>query len=108
MNKFIKGMLVGYVISGIIFIGVNAIKTYNYNHVDSLYEIRIVADYINVRKEPNSYSDKVYEVLHGEDYDVIEVNEEDSKYTWYKIKFSDRRTGWIASDPNQPWVEEVK
>ncbi len=69
---------------------------------DVIMKIEIETEYINVRKHPNTQSKKIHEVYEDEIYEVIEKLTAD--YDWYKIKFSNKRTGWIASNE---WVKEL-
>jgi len=101
---FTLGVAIGIIIMQMISLArISKIESY-----DVLFEVRIVNDYINVRSQPTTKAKKIYEVVRGEKYEVIEVFEEDIDYIWYKIVFSDRRTGWIASAVENAWVEEVK
>lgn len=86
--------------------------TNHYKKVES-YAIKgsltILKDFINVREQPSTKTSKVFEVVKGEKYEYIEVfTEEMGVYSWYKIVFSDRRVGWIASYDDEPWIEEAK
>jgi len=105
IGTIIVGIAIGIVIE-------NAQQTAHYKKVESynvVSRITILKDFINVREQPTTKSAKVFEVIKNEQYDVIEMYvEEDALYAWYKIIFSDRRLGWIASYNEVPWVEEVK
>ena len=101
---FTLGVAIGIIIMQMISLArISKIESY-----DVLFEVRIVNDYINVRTQPTTAANKVYEAIKGEKYKVIEIFDEDEKYIWYKIIFSDRRIGWIASSIESPWVEEVE
>lgn len=104
--KLIIGVLVGFAI-GIIVKDILQI-TY-YKKIDSMPIIGnmiIIKDFINVREKPTTKSKKVYEVIKGETYDILEVFEEEgSTYTWYLIIYEGKRTGWIASYTKTPWVD---
>lgn len=102
----------GYVIVGFA-IGIiieNAQQTAHYKKVESyeiIGKIKITKDFINVREQPTTKSNKIFEVIKNEEYSYIEMYvEEEGLYAWYKIVFSDRRLGWIASYNEVPWVEE--
>ena len=102
-------MIVGFAIGIIVK---DILQTNHYKKVES-YEIKgsiiILKDFINVREQPSTKTSKVFEVVKGEKYDYIEMfTEEMGVYSWYKIVFSDRRVGWIASYDEEPWIEEVK
>jgi hypothetical protein len=103
---FVAGTLVGLTIGF-------GTMTYNNHKIDtlpSLYEVRITNEYINIRKKPSVAAEKVSEVLQDEEYKIYEVYEDDERYIWYKIKLknSDRRFGWIASNRNNPYLEVIK
>lgn len=107
--KLVIGLLVGFAIGIIVK---DILQTAHYKKVES-YEIKgsiiILKDFINVREQPSTKTSKVFEVVKGEKYDYIEMfTEENGVYSWYKIVFSDRRVGWIASYDEEPWIEEVK
>lgn len=98
------GIAIGIIIMQLIFLA-------RINKIDSqevLFKVTVTNNYINVRSQPTTNADKVYEAIKGETYKVIEIFDEDPNYTWYKIVFSDRKTGWIASSVLTPWVKEVK
>ena len=106
--KYIIGVVMGVVIGVLIAFGYTFYQEKHYDDIYSIMTVKIVNDYINVRKEPTRFSKRFTEVLEGEEYEVIEINDNEEKYTWYKIKFSIRRIGWIASDRKDPYVVEVK
>ena len=108
MKKTIYILTIGIAIGIIIMQVINIIRIAKIEFVDTLFEIRITNDYINVRSQPTTKAKKIYEVVRGEKYEVIEVFEEDIDYIWYKIVFSDRRTGWVATDRENSWLEEIK
>ena len=100
----ILGIAIGIMLMQLIFLArINKIESQ-----DVLFKITITTDYINVRSQPTVKANKIYKTIKGEKYDVIETFDEDDNYIWYKIIFSDRRTGWIASAIENAWVEEVK
>lgn len=105
--KMIYGFLMGFVLATFTSILVSKIKQVKYDNYEVLYEVKIENEYINVRKGSTLGKDKIYEVLEGEKYEVIDTYE-DSKYNWYKIKFSLRRTGWIASPKDETWVTIIE
>lgn len=101
----IIGIAIGIIIKDIL-------QTAHYKKVESyetIHKIIITQDFINVREQPTTKAVKIYEVIKTEQYEVIEIfKEEYTEYTWYKIIFSDRRIGWIASYDKEPWVEVIK
>ena len=104
MKNFIIGCFVGVILTLTILIIGDFIQQRKFDNLGVLYEVKIINDYINVRKSPTTGSDKIYEVLEGETYQVIGEYNDNPYYNWYQIKFEDRRTGWIASDRKDAWV----
>lgn len=98
-----KIVMVILIIILIIFIGLFVKKVINN---DKSWKIKIKLDSINVREEADMYSLKTNLVSKGEVYKVIEVNLDNSKYVWYKIKINSQESGWIASERNNPYVKE--
>lgn len=82
--------------------------TYHYKKVDSyktIGKVVIINNLINVREKPTTKSKKLFEALKNEEYEVVELFEEETGiYNWYKIVFSERRIGWIASLKETPWI----
>lgn len=66
-------------------------------NIKSGWYVEITNDYLNVRKEPESYSKKITEVHKGEIYEAIEYVENNSNYFWYKIKIDDKTVGYAAN-----------
>lgn len=98
----IVGIAIGIIIR-------QALQTAHYKKVEG-YEIiakaKITKDFINVREQPTTKGKKISTVNYGEKFNVVEMfEEENGVYTWYKIVFSDRRLGWIASYKEDEWVE---
>ena len=102
-------LIVGFAIGIIVK---DMLQTAHYKKVESykiVGKIKITKDFINVREQPTTKANKIFEVVNNEYYEVVEIfKEENGVYTWYEIVFSDRRLGWIASYDEEPWVEEVK
>ena len=92
-----------------IAIGIYAMKIIEYENIirvqnkEVIMRVIIKEEFINVRSQPNTKSEQIHKVYKNEVYEVVEKLEAD--YDWYKIKFSDKRNGWIASDG---WVSEVE
>lgn len=106
MKKIIIILIIGIAI-GVVFKDI--LQTIYYKKVES-YEVIgklvITKDFINVRTQPTTTAEKVFQVIKDEKYDYVEMFKEDlGVYTWYKIIFSDRRVGWIASYNEESWVE---
>lgn len=108
MKKILTWLVVGIAIGIIIMQLISYARIVKLESQDVLYTIQIKTDYINVRNQPTTQAKIAYEVVKGEKYEVIEVFDEDPNYIWYKIIYSDKRTGWIASSITDSWVEEVK
>lgn len=108
MKKILFILTTGIAIGIIIMQLISLARIHKIESQDVIFKIAITNDYINVRSQPTINADKIYEATKGEKYDVIEIFDEDDNYTWYKIIFSDRRTGWIASAIENAWVEEVE
>lgn len=62
---------------------------------DSLEQLEIVNDEINIRSDADTKSDKIGKVVKGEVYTIIEIKD-DNYYTWYKIKTNNDIEGFIA------------
>lgn len=105
--KVIVAFFIGFNLAMIISIVNDKRKQKEFDSLEVLYEIKIENEYINVRKGASLGNEKIYEVLEGETYEVIDTYS-DSKYDWYKIKFGMRRTGWIASDKKEAWVTIIE
>lgn len=108
MKKLTIATILGVAIGIIIMQIFSYARLAKLERTEIMFELRVVGDFINVRTQPTTHAKKVYEVNKGELYDVLEVFDEDFSYTWYKITFSDRRVGWVASDNANPWVEKVE
>lgn len=108
MKHLLYGITMGIAMGIIIMQAISFARIEKLERQDVLYEIRIVSDFINVRNQPTTNGKKLYEINKGETYSVIDIFEDDSMYMWYKIIFSDRRTGWLASSHQSPWVEKIE
>lgn len=117
MNKRMRildlciGLVIGAIVMAIyINVQLQKIKT-----APAVFEVKVINEYLNVRKDHSAKSNKIYEILEDEEYKVIEVFdnfEAEPYYVWYKIVFSDRRIGWIANYREEynedPWIEIVE
>lgn len=74
---------------------------------DKAWKVKIITDYINVRSDHATTSAKIDTVHEGRTYKVIEIYLEDKNYVWYKVKLDGGKEGWIASDRDEPYVEEI-
>lgn len=106
--KIIISFFVGFILAMFISIINDNKKQKEFDNLEVMYKIKIENEYINVRKNPTTGSDKIYEVLQNEKYEVIDVFTDSKYYNWYKIKFGLRRTGWVASDKEEPWVTIIE
>lgn len=106
--KIIWALLMGFIIGMFVSILIDNKKQQAFDELKVLYEIRIDNDYINVRNQPTTQGEKLFEVLQDEEYEVIEEYLEDEKYNWYKIKFGMRRTGWVASEKENAWISIIE
>ena len=74
---------------------------------ESLEQLEVTNDTINIRMDADTKSEKVGKVSKGEIYTILETKE-DNYYTWYKIKTSNDIEGFIAGKykPEEGQVEE--
>lgn len=72
---------------------------------NSEFQIRVINDYINIRESSSTESNILGEVMKGDIYNVLEVYGGEN-YIWYKIDYKGQ-IGYIASDRNEPYVEEL-
>lgn len=106
MKKIIYYITIGIAIGIIIMQTIFYFRIKKIENQDILFKVVITEDFINVRSQPTTTAEKIYEVVKGESYEVIETFEElEGEYVWYKIIFSDRRVGWIASEIETSWVK---
>lgn len=76
------------------------------NVVDSTkYQIKIIADKINIRETNNVYSTDLGDVCALEVYDVLE-EVLDKKHKWYKIKTNLGVSGYVGNEIGKNWIEE--
>lgn len=73
---------------------------------DTLDQLEIINDEINIRQDADTKSEKLGKVVKGEIYTIIETKE-DNYYTWYKIKTSNDIEGFIAGK-YKPEDEDVQ
>lgn len=69
------------------------------------YQIKITNEYINVRTEPTTNSDKIGEVNNGDIYNVLDIVGGEN-YIWYKITY-ENKIGYISSNKKSPYLEEL-
>lgn len=60
-------------------------------------QLKVINDYINIRKSATIYSDIVGQVFKEEIYNVLDETDEDGEI-WYKIKTNRDVKGWIAGN----------
>jgi len=69
-------------------------------------QIKIIVKRINIREGPTIESKDLGDVYQEEIYTVLDhVDKKD--YYWYKITTNQGLTGYVASDPNNPYVEII-
>lgn len=102
MKKILYWLFLGVAIGIFAMQLITTEKIIRVQNQEVIFKVEITEEFINVRNHPNTKSEKIHEVYKNEIYEVVEKLEAD--YEWYKIKFSNQRTGWIASDD---WVKEV-
>ncbi len=73
---------------------------------DTLDQLEIINDEINIRQDADTKSEKLGKVVKGEIYTIIETKE-DNYYTWYKIKTNNDIEGFIAGK-YKPEDEDVQ
>lgn len=71
-----------------------------------IYEVRIVAEKINVRPEVSLNTEVIKQVYKDETFKVIKYYEGNS-YNWYNVIYEDGKIGWIASGKTNAWVEVI-
>ena len=68
-------------------------------------QIQIVNDYINIREEPNSSSDKIGMVYKGEIYTVLDKKESSRGDTYYHIETNFGTNGYIIDE--EDWIKQL-
>lgn len=71
---------------------------------EEVFQIKVIIEKINIRKEATLNSDKLGEVSFGDIYTVLDYKT-DEKYLWFHIKTSNGIDGFIASELGNPYVE---
>ena len=77
------------------------------NRDESLEQLEVTNDTINIRVDADTKSDKIGKVLKGEIYTIIETKE-DNYYTWYKIKITYRLLYSNISDLSNLLISDKK
>ena len=72
-----------------------------------IYDVKIIAEKINLRTDIGLDTKIVKEVYKDETFKVIKYYE-GNLYNWYNIIYDDNKTGWIASNKNDSWVEVIE
>ena len=72
---------------------------------NSDFQIEIINDYINIRKNANIESDIIGEVNKGDIYNVLDIIGGEN-YIWYKIDYKGQ-IGYIASSREKPYIKEL-
>ena len=103
----ISSLYVGSRVFGINIIGTFTSSSSNERN-DSIPQLEVIVDSINIRKEKSINSTKLGEVYNGEIYTIIE-EDENSSYHWYKIETSTGIRGYIAGKgPGGIYVKELE
>lgn len=63
---------------------------------DKILYVRVINDFINVRKEPRTSTSKVGKVIKDDIYQVIDIKS-GSAYKWYKVIDKNSNMGYIAN-----------
>ena len=71
------------------------------------FKVEVIIDEINVREDKTLYSKQIGTVKKGQIYNVLEINMDDPRYVWYKIKMQNGSFGWIATGRNNRYVKEI-
>lgn len=108
MKKIIVYIVIGIAIGIIIMQLIGLARIKRIDSYETLFNVVVTTDFINVRTQPTTISKKLFQIIKTEKYQVIDTFKDDPMYMWYKIVFSDRRIGWIASSKENPWVIEIK
>lgn len=61
------------------------------------WHVEIINDYLNVREKADNFSNLIMKVNKGEVYKVIEYQESDGPYHWYKIEIDSNTEGYLAN-----------
>lgn len=64
---------------------------------ESVKQLKVINDYINIRKSATIYSDIVGQVFKEEIYNILDETDEDGEI-WYKIETNQGAKGWIAGN----------
>lgn len=72
---------------------------------NSEFQIEIINNYINIRKETNTESAILGAVTEGDIYNVLDIIG-DNNYIWYKIDYKGT-IGYIASPREEPYIKEL-
>ena len=70
--------------------------------------ITITNEFINVREYANAYTEKLGQVKENDKYLVKEKFTGNPVYDWYLIEYEDGKFGWVASEKEFPYVEEME
>ena len=70
------------------------------------WKVQITNEYINIRKESNTYSTVIGQVKKGETYNVLKMTKDDNYY-WYYIEIDNFKKGWIASNKTYSYLIDI-
>lgn len=71
---------------------------------EQVFQIKVINDYINIRKSNSVNSDDLGQVHKDDIFTVIDYKADD-KYIWFHIKTNNNIDGYIASEKDNPYVE---
>ncbi len=93
MKKFLSLILIIVIIVGAYFLFIVVPK----QQILKGWHVEVTTDVLNLRDTPEPWGVKLGEVKKGQVYEVLEMNLEDSKFFWYRIKIKRNKKGWIAN-----------
>jgi carboxylesterase type B len=70
------------------------------------WKVQITNEYINIRKESNTYSTIIGQVKKGETYNVLKMTKDDNYY-WYYIEIDNFKKGWVASNKTYSYLIDI-
>ena len=67
---------------------------------DKILYVKVINDFINVRKEPKTSADKIGKVIENDIYQVVDIKTGNA-YNWYKVIDKNSKMGYIANPKNR-------
>ena len=93
------------IISLIVLAALSIVFVARQNNKNKWY-VEITNEFINIRADHNIYGARLGEVKKGETYKVLDIYTEDDNYYWYYIEINRYKKGWIASDKDNPYLND--